>query len=250
LVAKHYAVADERIARLIRAYDVSLDEVALRRTFEGARAKAAHALSQLENDYMTQRARKLPQIFENAVEDFDAAIRGISSQRAANQARLRVLVGYRDDLRRQGTRSLRIRVDRSLQDPYVGDALVSTQEALDSAGRWVSFQGEAHLGAFLRRTWVKVLLALIGLGASLLLVRVARRLVDRWIERKVEAYPEFADRSASVREERERARESREALDEAHAHLGVEEILQQGADSGQVQSPEEKPAQATEEKAQ
>lgn len=226
LVAAHYAAVDDRIGALVRAYEVSRDESLLNERYRAGLGRAQAALAGLAGDRWT-RARELPAMLAALQEDFTAAMTGITEQREKNQARLRLLVSYRRDLRDLGTRSLLIRVDRNLMDPYLGHALRGTRAALDSAGRWVSFQGDAHAGSFLRDSWKQILLVMAVLLVAFLFARGGRRLVDGWIDRKVASYPETERLSASVREERMQGREARHAADLAVAQTSEEEVLDQ-----------------------
>jgi len=227
LVADHFTAVSDRIGALIDAYQISRDEDRLRTEFETANAAAETALGQLQYDVLTVSVRKLPLILSAANEDFAGAMDGIAEQRAQNRERLNALVGYRRLLIDQGTRSLLIRIDRSVTDSTLGEALRDTGRVLDSAGEWASFQGEQHAGAFLKDTWKRVLLLLVALVIVLLAARLGRRTVDRWIERKLVAYAEMDISGASVREELERARERRDAAHAAATETSADDVLQQ-----------------------
>lgn len=227
LVADHFTAVSDRIGALVDAYQISRDEDRLRTEFETASADAEAALGQLRYDVLTVSVRKLPLILSAANEDFAGAMDGIAEQRAQNRERLDALVGYRRLLIEQGTRSLLIRIDRSVTDPTLGEALRDTGRVLDSAGEWASFQGDQHAGGFLKDTWLRVLLLLVALVIVLLAARLGRRRVDRWIERKLAGYSEMDIPGASVREELERARERRDAADTAASETSADDVLQQ-----------------------
>lgn len=223
LVAEHYAEASAEVNRLVRAERSVRRKDELRVGFDVARAKAVAALEPLESDVMTTIVRRLPALLKAASEDFDAAIEGVRDQQDRNRERLGALLAYQELLTRQGTRSLLIRVDRSRQDPFFGDVVRETRSALESAGKWASFQGEDHLGGWMKHHGLRLLLALLVIAVALVVSRFLRRVVDAHIDRTVERIPGVG---ASVREERERARRRRKRADEAARAITDDDVLQ------------------------
>ena len=147
-------------------------------------------------------------------------------KRAENKKRLRALLAYRELLLGQGTRSLLIRVDRDLAHADLGSVVMETGGALETATDWALFRGKEHAGGFLSKAWLRFLPLLVLLVLVVWLSRLGRRLVDRWIERKVASYPTLATHGASVREEQERARDRREAEAVAAGSTSVELVLE------------------------
>ena len=249
LVAAHYAEASEEVRRLVRAQHEGSRGEGLRARYAVALEVARAALAGLGRDTLSMRVYRLPEMLASANDDFEAAMVGIAEQRERNRERLGALVSYQRLLSRQGTRSLLIRVDRSFRDPYFGDVMRETRDALESAGSWASFQGEEHLGSWMRAAWPKLLLALVAFGVAWLLAKLMRRAVDAGIDRIVAELP---DLGASVREERERARQRRRHSDKAAAaitdddviRVPVEDLVAPGADGAAAGADDASPEDA------
>ncbi|MHC5010315.1 MAG: hypothetical protein ACYTG6_05105 [Planctomycetota bacterium] len=236
LVAEHHEVADETISALRAALDATggLNDLSAR--FEQAKAAADAALAKLTpRDYFARTARLAP-TRDIDVSDFGEAIASIEAERGKIRERIVALQAYRHALENQGRDSFGVRINRDLGANDLGRAFGETTDALENAGRWLSFEGEDNLGTWARRNWLGLLAFLAVIAAGFLLVRYGRRGLDSWLERRASRTRELRWTGASMREEREMAKE-RKAQEKAAAEASEEAILREAEGAGEEARP-------------
>ncbi len=233
LVAEHYDAVNDRIIALAESLKAAPNVPEMRAEFGVAEAKAAESLAPLERDYLSTVVRRLPGILKSCREDCDSAMQGIEDQITRNRTRLAQLLNYREALTRLGTRSLLVREGRTLDNAELAAALEEIGGSVDVATTWLGSMRDEHIGGFVKRRWLRILLVLGIAVGMVFLVRAARRRVDRWIEARAAVDPELQGTGVSVEQEKEelRRRKEEEAAARAAASTEVLEKVREDLDT-------------------
>lgn len=222
VVAANYEAADVLAGALRRAL---AQAEAIRPLTERSAALARVAQEHLEavaggarNWDLRFRARDaLRRQLPSARDAFDETVRGIEEQRRRAQERLGVLAEFRRALLGLGDRSLGVREHRRLTGERLGAALTEAAAGLVAVRRWLLLEDEPHLGTFVARHALALLLALAFLVVALLGVRFGRRAIDRRLTTLAARIPELRRTGAGIGAEEERARRAQAERDAALA---------------------------------
>ncbi len=220
VVAQHYAVVDDVVNELDDAMrgvaDLDAREARIKNEIAAAnQAFAAETMSAQWPDLQLRRlAMRESKNLRRMEATFEVTMRGIREQQDRIRKRIAVLRTYREELQHLGLRSFGIRTDRTLSVEGLQAAGDDAGRAIGAAGSWLTLEGEAHGGHFIGRHWQRLLLVLLAVGASFLLVRLARRGIDRTLRRLAARQPHLRTEPITIGTEAAEVREQR-ALAEA-----------------------------------
>lgn len=236
LVALHYRVVSERLDALDEALalvaDDHLVEAALRREADAADAAMTSILEKATAlTAVDERESWQASVTEARKEDFDTTrmafeetLRGLEEKAAEARSLRDACEKLKSELRKLGPRSFGIRVQRNLDGENLGAAFGDMQSTLAAAGRWVTGQGDDHIGTFLAARWAWILGSLLVVAASLLFVRQARRGLDLAIGRMARAVPALRFEPVTVRAEEAHAKREKAEQDLAAKQAEAEAL--------------------------
>lgn len=199
-VANLFAAADERIDQLADARKVSAQLDRLKTRFEEQAAELDSAMRGLQVKADAVRGRERSEhrsmlftwrrgIVEPNVAAFQRAREGVEQQVKLAAERSEDLQRLRSALGDLGTRSLGIRVERTLTGDGLRGAWADLQQTAGRVVAFVTFQGERHLGTFVVDHITGLLLTLALIAACIVGVRFSHRAIDGWLDRKAQTVP-------------------------------------------------------------
>ena len=263
VVASLFAAADERIEQLAAAGQVSAQLQGLQTRFEEQAAELDSAMRGLQvkadaaprwerSTHRSMLATWRKGVVEPNVAAFQRAREGVEQQVKLAGERSSALQGLRRELGNLGTRSLGIRVERSLTGEGLRSAWDDVQSATGRAVSFVTFQGDYHLGTFVVDHITGLLLTLVLIAACVLAVRLSHRAIDRWLDRMAQTVPalrrvglsptaETADAKAAA----ERIEAEKKAVEEAALRKASGEDAAKPPARPEEQAPAAAPEQAT-----
>lgn len=245
MTAEHYEAVDDRITALESALAMMSQADALQVRFDAAREGAESALKEAEKlsadakDWWTWRERlreARAEWLDQNVAAFNETMRGVKEEVDKVAEDLETYRAFRSALLDLGTRSFRVRLERKLDPELLAEAGQEATTTLRSATRWISFQGDDHLGHFIVRNWQMLLFCLAVALGSIFLVRFLRHGVDRGLRRMATAVRELRAEPVTVRaEEAQAKRESAqsEAAARAEEAAALREVSKEEAGKAQ-----------------
>ncbi|MGE0192058.1 MAG: hypothetical protein AB7T63_08435 [Planctomycetota bacterium] len=260
-VASLFAAADERIDQLGAAGQVSAEMQRLQARFEEQAAEVDSAMRglQVKADaarYERSRHRSIlatwrKGIVEPNVAAFQRAREGIEQQVKLAAERSAELERLRSALGTLGTRSLGIRVERTLTGQGLRNAWNDVQTAAGHVVSFVTFQGDQHLGTFVVDHLKGLLFTLLLVVACIFGVRIGHRAIDRWLDRKAQTVPALRRVGLSPTAESADAKAAAERV-EAEKKAVAEAALKQasGEEAGKAPARPEDGAPAADEGAE
>jgi hypothetical protein len=235
LVALHYAAVKERIEALDSALSLATEVDAVRGRFEKAEADVRARLADVREraDASGQpwewrwRVRDLErEDLDQDVAAFADTVRGVAENRDRIRADRPVLRRYKSLLEDLGAKSFLIRVQRTLDAQRLHAAYGEAETAVLDVGRWLTFRGERHLGTFVARQGIDLLLCVGVLLASVVAVFVGRRGLDRVLRHMAARVPALRAEPVTVRAEEAQAKREH-AMSEAAAREAEEAALRE-----------------------
>jgi hypothetical protein len=224
LAASHHDLVRRRIEALETALQGIKGRATLEARFQEAVAGAQKALEEAKAlglkgkdpyRWRTWVWRLERQNLQPNVSAFKETMAGIEEGRLQVEKELAAFRAYRKRLLGLGSRSFGIRVQRELDADRLGDAFGDTAGGLRDVGRWLSFQGEEHLGTFVARNWAALLGALALLIGLFFAVRLGRRGLDRVVRRLASKVPQLRAEPVTIRAEEAEAKRGKAVLEAA-----------------------------------
>ena len=245
MTARHYEAVDDRIADLESALSIIKQAETLQSRFDQAVTGAQAALAQVEtlsekaSDWYEWRVKLREARAEWLVPNqkaFQETMRGVQDEIVHVKDDLATYRTFRERLLHLGKRSFRVRVQRELDTDKLGTAYTDSMAALRGAGRWVSLQGESHLGTWIQGNW-KLLLGCLGvLLASIGLLRYGRRGLDALLSRMARRIASLQAEPVAVGAEQQQARLAKQLAEEAakaEEEAALREVSKGEADKAQ-----------------
>jgi hypothetical protein len=224
LTARHYEAVDDRINDLESALQIIGQATALEERFQGALSTAQAALQEVAQLGRTARnsGRWRERLREAQAEwlrpnesAFQETMRGVKDEFVHVQEDLVTYRSFRERLLHLGTRSFRVRIKRQLDTEGLATAYSDSTSSLMRIGRWITFQGESHLGTYVQAHW-RMLLACLGvLLGSFVFVKYGRRALDFAIHRMAAPVEVLQTGAVAVSAEQDQARVDKLLAEEA-----------------------------------
>lgn len=181
LVAAHHDAAVRRLERVRSQRERLAGAETLERRGAASIAEAVEATDAFARAAPrgAWRAVDLRKDLEALRDDLRDAAAQVAGERARAEGDLAALAAYRALLLDQGPRSFAIRENPQVGAEAMGRGAREALAWLESAGRWLAFRGDDHLGTFLaRRPWRAAALVVLAVGFAVL-IRRTRRALDR-----------------------------------------------------------------------
>lgn len=237
-VASLFAAADERVETLAATERIRQATVDLANRFDAtvaavdaAQSAVLLAATQARTERTVHRVAERhlrKNVAEPNVSSFQRAREGIEQQVDIARERSAELRAFRAVLGDLGTRSLGIRVERTLTGDALRSAWSDTRWGAERALAWITFQGDDHLGTFVTANWLMLVCSLLLVLACLVGVRLLRRVIDRWLDRKASTIPALLRIGVSPTGESAEAKAARDRL-EAERKVVEAAVLEQAS---------------------